>query len=198
MSFWDSELGVVTGNEEDAFAKSFVRIPVRIPDGTMALARICEFVNAEHSGNKYLNISWMLTDGDFKGSKVEQKLKVFGDPKAKDSAKARHRALNMLKLIYQLYQLKPTHPGEPTDKDLSVFVGKSAGIKIHETEPNDEGKQYNWVSEIHEAKGFKCETGISLVVTHSNTTTQNDLFDSAFSRNKQYNEQNDATDDIPF
>ena len=39
--FWSSELGEVTGSAEDAFAKTFTRIP----DGTMALARIEKFKN---------------------------------------------------------------------------------------------------------------------------------------------------------
>lgn len=194
MSFWESELGTVTGKAEDAFAKIFKQIP----DGTMALARIDNFVNSEYNGNKHLTINWILTDGDFKGSKVEQKLKVFGDPMAKDSAKARHRALNMLKLIYQLYNTKPKHAGDPTDDDLSVFIGKTAGIKIRETEPNDQGRQYNWVSEIHDAKGFKCETGVSLVVTHTNTLFSNSPVDSAFSRQSQLPTDTSLDDDIPF
>ncbi len=196
MSFWESDLGEITGNAADAFAKSFTLIP----DGTMALARIETFANGEYDGYKFLNIIWILTDGDFKGAKVEQKIKVFGDPKAKDSAKARHRALNMLKLIYQLYNIKPKHAGDPTDEDLQVFAGKSAGILIRETEPNHEGKQYNWVAEIHDSKGFKCETGTSLVVKHKsngNGGFTNDTIDSALTRN-QHLTLNAMEDDIPF
>ena len=192
MSFWESELGEVTGLAADAFAKSFTQIP----DGTMALARIESFANAEYNGNKYLAINWLLTDGDFKGAKVEQKLKVWGDPRDKDPAKTRHRALNMLKLIYQLYNTKPKHSGDPTDQDLAIFVGKAAGIKIRETEPNDQGRQYNWVAEIHEAKGFKCETGVSLVVTHTNVNYGQATLDSAFSRNPPIDTPMD--DDVPF
>jgi hypothetical protein len=191
--FWSSELGEVTGNANDAFAKTFTQIP----DGTMALAKIESFGNMEYNGNKFLVISWLLTDGDFKGQKVEQKLKVFGDPASKDSAKARHRALNMLKLIYQLYSVKPKHAGDPTDQDLAVFVGKESGIKIRETEPNDQGRQYNWVAEVHEKKGFKCETGVSVVVTHTNSNFGQGTMDSAFSR--QANLPDVAHDDgIPF
>ena len=95
MSFWQSDLGEVTGSEDDAFAKSFKQIP----DNTLALAKIDSFVNAEYQDNKYLSIDWQLMDGDFKGQKVNQKIKVFGDSRDKDPAKTRHRALNMLKLI---------------------------------------------------------------------------------------------------
>jgi hypothetical protein len=193
--FWDSELGTITGDAADAFAKTFTQIP----DGTMALARIEAFVNAEYQGNKYLSIDWLLTDGDFRGQKVNQKLKVYGDPRAEDPAKARHRALNMLKLIYQLYNTKPKHAGEPTDADLAIFIGKAAGIRIRETEPDKStGRQYNWVAEIHEAKGFKCETGTSLVVTHNNTQFNNSAVESAFSRNASLPNAESLDDGIPF
>jgi len=194
MSFWESDLGEITGNASDAFAKTFTQIP----DGTMALARIESFLNAEYEGNRYLSIDWLLIDGDFKGQKVNQKLKVYGDPKASDSAKARHRALNMLKLIYQLYNTKPKHAGDPTDMDLAIFTGKEAGIKIRETEPNDQGRQYNWVAEIHTPKGFKCETGVSLVVTHTNTQFKQDNLETAFSRQGKLPVDTTMDDDIPF
>ncbi len=186
--FWSSDLGEITGKAEDAFAKTFTQIP----DGTCALARIEAFVNAEYNGNKYLSIDWVLTEGEFKGSKVNQKLKVWGDARDRDPARTRHRALNMLKLIYELYNTKPKHGDDPTDQDLAVFVGKIAGIKIRETEPNDQGRQYNWVSEIHDSKGFKSETGVKIVVTH----TRSPLLDSAFSRNQAPMEG--LSDDVPF
>lgn len=167
MTFWESELGDVTGKSEDAFAKQFSQIP----DGTKALAKIESFTNQEYkdSGFKYLNIEWVLQDGDFRGQKVQHKLKVYGgDQYDKDPAKTRHRALNMLKLLYQLFNIKPKHTNPPTDQDLAMFVGKIAGIKIRETEMNDKGKQYNWVAEVHPSAGFKGETGIGLpIVAHA-------------------------------
>ncbi len=184
-AFWESGLGEITGSIEDAFAKTFKQIP----DGTLALAKIDSFVNAEYQGSKYLSIDWQLTDGDFKGQKVNQKLKVFGEDKV------RHRALNMLKLIYLLYKVQPMHSNPPTDQDLYIFVGKHAGIKIRETEPNDEGKQYNWVSEVHAAAGFKCETGVKLIVTHKNIMP--DTYETALNRNANRT-YGHATEDIPF
>jgi hypothetical protein len=163
MSFWESELGEVTGKADDAFAKQFTQIP----DGTKALAKIQSFTNQSHkeSGFQYLNIEWVLTDGDFKGQKVQQKLKVYGgDQYDKDPAKTRHRALNMLKLLYELFKIKPKHSNPPTDQDLASFGGKIAGIHIRETAPNDRGRSYNWVAEVHPAQGFKCETGAGLPV----------------------------------
>jgi len=160
MSFWQSTLGNITGNSEDAFAKSFKQIP----DGTMALARIESFTNASYQDNKYLSIDWLLTAGEFKGQKVNQKIKVFGDSRDKDPERTRFRALNMLKLVYKLFGFTPNNNMPPHDSDLEFFMGKEAGIKIRETEPNAEGKQYNWVSEVHSTKGFQCESGIKLVV----------------------------------
>jgi len=190
--FWTSELGEITGKAEDAFAKSFTMIP----DGTMALAKIESFVNdTNQNGFRCLVVNWLLTDGDFKGAKVIQKIKVFGDDPqyAKDDAKTRHRALNMLKLLYQQFSLSPKNNEPPSDEDLLVFAGKIAGIKIRETEPNAENKTFNWVSEVHKAQGFKCETGVKLEVTHVHA--QHDLFDSAFSRNQK----STADDtDVPF
>jgi len=192
-AFWESELGEITGNAADAFVKSFKQIP----DGTTALARIDSFTNAEYQGNKYLSIDWILTDGDFKGQKVNQKLKVWGDARDKDPMRTRHRALNMLKLIYQLFNIKPKSSEPPTDMELSSFNGKIAGLKIRETEPNDEGKQYNWVSEVHGAQGFKSETGVSTIVTHVNKAYVN--VDSAFSRNTERAQAMKELDaDIPF
>ena len=43
MSFWDSELGPITGSTDDAFVKSFSVIP----DGTMALASIDYIVSKD-------------------------------------------------------------------------------------------------------------------------------------------------------
>jgi hypothetical protein len=197
MSFWDSELGEVTGNTADAFAKSMSF--KQIPDGTMATAKIESFLNDEYQGFKFLTVNWVLTDGDFRGAKVAQKLKVIdADPRDKDPAKTRHRGLNMMKLMYQLFNLKPKHANAPTNDDLSVFVGREAGIKVRETEPNIDGRQYNWVAEIHDKKGFKSETGVSIVVTHVNQPVQGTL-DSAFSRNTTVATGFDnMTDDIPF
>jgi hypothetical protein len=180
MSFWNSELGDVTGKAEDAFAKQFTQIP----DGTTALAKIESFTNQVYkdSGFQYLNVEWVLTDGAFKGQKVQQKIKVYGGDKFdKDSAKTRHRALNMLKLLYQLFNLKPKHTSPPTDQDLASFSGKIAGLKIRETEPNDKGKSYNWIAEVHPTVGFKSETGVGLpVVARSSVSSYSSTPDSPF------------------
>lgn len=183
MSFWESDLGEVTGKAEDAFAKNIMG---SIPDGTMASAKIESFLNGEKDGISFLVIEWLLIEGDFAGRHIRQKLHVFDH-----DIKKRHRALNMLKLMYQLFRISPTHKNAPSDDDLMIFTGKTAGICIRETEPNEKGNIYNWVSEVHEIKGFKCVTGIKTVIE---SKPSGDL-GSAFSRNEK---ENTVLDDIPF
>ena|ERR1700730_3178880 len=179
--FWKSELGDLSGKPEDAFARSFRQIP----DNTYALAKIESFKNESFGENKYLNINWLIIDGDFKGQHVFQKLHVFdGDQKK------RHRSLNMLMLVYKMFHVEPKEDAPPSDMDLQQFLSKVAGIRVQETLPNDEGKQYNWVSEIHAPAGFKCETGVTKVVTHS--------VDSALSRNAHLKSGIGIDDELPF
>ncbi len=101
----------------------------------------------------------------------------------------------MLKLMYVLFKITPKHKDAPTDADLAAFKGHFAGIKIRETEPTAEIRGHNWVSEVHSTQGFKCETGIKLVVTHSNVADNSAVFESAFERNKEFQS---AKNDIPF
>lgn len=183
MSFWKSELGQVSGEQKDAFTATFKSIP----DGTKALAQIKEFKNKEFKSNDYLEVQWLLTEGDFKGLHVFQKIKVF-DP----DPKARHRGLNMLMLLYKMFNQKPKDAEPPTDSQLRVFVGKAAGIKIQETPPNDQGKVYNWVSEIHKAEGFKCESGISSYVAPRSFSA------GAPPESAQIAEKEEPDDEIPF
>ena len=190
MSFWTSEQGELTGSADDAFAKSFKQVP----DGTMALASIHKYCLEEHDGFKYFKIDWLLTEGDFKGQHVYQKIKAIdADSRDKNPTRTKHRALNMMMMLYKLFKLRPASDAMPTDQDLLVFNGKIAGIKIQETEPNQAtGKQYNWVSEVHAAQGFKCETGVSAQVTHTRPSLE-----SSFSRQREAGEDS-LHDDVPW
>ena len=62
MSFWNSELGALSGKAEDAFTRVFSVIP----DGTMAIAKIKSF----HHKDDIFEIDWELTAGDYKGQHV--------------------------------------------------------------------------------------------------------------------------------
>jgi hypothetical protein len=183
MTFWQSELGELSGKAEDAFTRVFSVIP----DNTKALAKIEHFTIRD---NTY-TIDWQLTDGEFKGQHVFQKLKVLDmEPKK------RHKALNMLKYLYDLFAIKPKHTNAPTEDDLRIFVGKHAGIKIQEwSMPKTDGPgiiEGNFVSEVHPAAGFVCEKGVKAEVVHQSTQT-------AFDRNPRGgNGLDNLDDDIPF
>lgn len=181
MSFWSSDIGQLTGAPEDAFTRLFTVIP----DGTMAVAKIHRMYNVENNGQKLIEIDWEITDGEFKGRHVFHKLKVYDEDN-----KRRHKALNMLMLIYKLFKLSPQNNDAPTDEFMRVFSGKHAGIKIQEWE--SDGKSGNWISEVHPAQGFKCETGVKMQVTHTNSPVE-----SAFSRNPKPTAST-SDDDIPW
>ena len=181
MNFWSSDLGQLTGNPEDAFTQSFSVIP----DGTKAIAKIVRMYNVEHNGEKRIEIDWELVDGEFKGRHVFHKLKVFDE-----NSNKRHKALNMLMLIYKMFKVQPSSTEPPSDDFMKVFIGKHAGIKVQEWE--NDGKCGNWVSEVHPSQSFKCETGVKMVVTSTPSAVE-----SAFSRNPKV--QTDVVeDDIPW
>lgn len=183
MSFWESQLGEITGSAADAFAKSFEVIP----NNTRALAEIKSFKHDSQNEFTFLNITWSLVEGEFKGAEVNQKLKVFGGNKYdKDPERTRFKALNMLKLLYQTLNIKPKSNDAPTDNDLLAFQGKRAGIKIRETEPNDRGMQYNWVSEVHKPDNFESVTGRHVKVKDKEK-------EASFSDNDTLSD-----DDLPF
>lgn len=186
MNFWYSEFGEITGNNDDAFNRGFGLIP----NGTMALAKIDVFKHESFQSENNLKIEWILTDGDFKGQRVFHKIKVFDqDPKA------RHKALNMLMLIYKLFNKIPSGEEPPTPEELKTFTGKIAGIKIMETKPNDDGKIYNFVGEVHPANGFKSMTGEPRILSQRRNSSNEELT-SALTRQRQHNPIID--DDIPF
>lgn len=180
MSFWQSPINKpITGLAEDSHVGSFDLIP----DGTTALAMIKLF-ELKPEFNDYpafFQITWKIIDGEFKNREVRQKIKAFDN----DPEKV-HTALNMMKRVYDLCEYKPSHANLPTNQDLANMHGKSLGIKIQEWDFN--GKQGNFISEVHGIDGFVQEKGIKKTVTHP--------IESAFSRNK--NTASVMDDDIPF
>lgn len=192
-NFWTSGSGLQpTGETHKAFVPEFSTIP----NNTTAVAQIKAFevVNKQINGiqQKFLQITWKIANGDFKGREVNQKIKPFeGSPEQID------RALNMLKLVMDLCEIKPTHAGEPTNQDLMKMHGKVCGIKIREwSMPKEDGsgmREGNFVAEVWPAKDFKVETGIKMettVISHS--------IDTAFSRNPRSINLDDLDQDLPF
>ena len=179
-----------SGKPEDAFIGDFTVIP----EGSIASAMIKSFTlidqeNKRTGGNdKFYQIVWKLLDGDFKSREVIQKIKCFdGKPEQIQ------RNLNMLKLVMQLCNFKPTHNEAPKDIELIPMLNSIAVIKIGEwSMPKNDGgiMEGNFVREVHPAGSLVAETGIKAEVVHRPT-------DSALNR---YSGHQDLapSDDIPF
>lgn len=187
MSFWHSDLGEITGKAEDAYTQSFNNEV--IPNDTMAIAEIIKFVPKEYDGKEYYQIDWKITEGEYKGRIVFHKIHAFDS-----EPKKRHTALNMMKLIYKMFHVKPKDDTSPIDSDLNIFKGKQAGIKIQEWESKRNGKSGNWVSEVHPVAGFVAAIGTKMA--HS-TTYNSSTVDSALTRHAA-KKSNMVDDDIPF
>ena len=191
LDFWHSDLGVITGSQDDAFIKSFSAI---IPDNTLALAKIIGAANDEYNGVKTIKIEWELVDGEYKGARTFQKIKAFdADPKK------RHTALNMLKLIFDLARIDPAHNRAPNDVELSLLIYCFAGLKIQEwslIKQNGEESSGNFISEVHNPKDFVSVSGKAKEKMRPLPRAQG--VESAFSRNIPANLSADLNDDIPF
>jgi len=181
MSFWLSGTGVApTGAPKDAFLGDFSVIP----DGTVASASIKSFVLVEKEKGfdglpeKYYQIVYKLLDGEFKSREVTQKIKCFyGKPEQIQ------RGLNMLKLIMQLCEFKPTHNDAPQDLELIPMLNKIVSVKIGEwfmkNKKTGEDMNGNNIREVHASGAIPTETGIKAIVEHKPTSS----VESAFSRN---------------
>jgi len=189
MSFWSLSTGEApTGTAEASFVSDFSIIP----DGTTAPAQIKEF-KLEDSNQSYpsafYEITYKVTDGQFKGREVRQKIKCFdAKPNIAD------RSLNMLKRVYDLTSHKPAHVEAPSTADLRPMVGRIVGIKIREfigTKQDGTPSNGNYVSEVNKFdKDFEVVVGSKLEVPPT-------AISSALTRNAVAGLPNDGSD-IPF
>lgn len=168
MSFWSSFSGdIIDGSEERSHSKGFELIPNNTT--ASSIIKKSELLKIQDSNDKFYQITYQLIDGDFKGSFVQQKIKCFDH-----DDKKRDRNLNMLFRLFKLCNYKPDHNSEPNNDDLINLNGNHIGIKIREWEYD--GKQGNWVSEIHAVDdNFVSKTGIKTVFKQ--TIKTNDIED---------------------
>jgi hypothetical protein len=133
--FWTG----VTGDKDKAFAQT----SSLIPDNTYAVCEIksAKFVKPE-SWKEHFEITWRIIEGPFQNRLVWQKLYAFDDNNDKAM-----RARNMLMLTYNVTKAQLPE-AMPTENDLLNLVGKLAKIRIQIWDMN--GKQGNWVSEVHD------------------------------------------------
>ena len=186
-SWWDLSNGQkATGNESDAFISQMGIIP----DGTQTTAKIQKFTIEPGQGKPFINIQWKLVEGDFHNRVVFQKLHCWDDKPQKAD-----RSKNMLLLIMKLCNHQPVTGSEPTDKDFAPMLGKTCGIKIAEwsmIKPDGTLGQGNFVSEVHDAKGYEVLSGKKLEVVGYPSPV-----DSAFSRNPRTTDTS-LEADVPF
>ena len=170
--------GMPDGSAEHAHMQAFTIIP----DGTMAAAMIKSIENKEFPDSApFIQVTWKLVNSDFKGNEVRQKLDIF-NPDIKKSDRAKQ-------MFMRLCILTGCEIQRATDDDLLQFKNKIIGIKIQEWQLN--GKEGNWVSELHPAGGdFVAITGTKKEVVHTQGV------ESALTRNAAVHPG--LTDDIPF
>jgi len=194
MSFWNSGGGNVTGNPQDAFVSDFTIIPnnTTAPASIKSISLIEKENRFNNSTDKYYEFTYKLLSGDFKGREVAQKIKCFQGEQS-----SIQRALNMLKLIMDLCDYKPSHGGEPTAQELMSMQGKVLGIKIREWQMQKvDGSgtmEGNFVAEVHKIDDkFITETGVKLKPKMPEASKHHDNgFDN-------FTPDNEKDDSIPF
>lgn len=176
MTFWESQSGTkIDGSAESSHVQQFKVIP----DNTRAIVSIKDVQLRNIQGDEFYQATYKIIDGDFKGEEVRHKIKAFDNDKKK-----RDREVNMLMRLFRLCGKQPVGNTAPGNDDLAQLKGSVIGIKIQEW--FFDGKEGNWVSEIHPSDGYVSETG---------KKAEHDL-SSAFSRNEARNSGID--NDVPF
>jgi hypothetical protein len=176
MSFWQSQSGTpIDGSVENSHAY----VMKVIPDNTRAIVSIKDVELKNIQGDEFYQATYKIIDGEFKGCEVRHKIKCFDNDKKK-----RDREVNMLLRLFKLCSKTPPAEHAPTKDELLQLKGSVIGIKVQEW--FFDGKEGNWVSEIHASDGFVSEAGKKAV---------HDL-SSAFSRNES--RVNGLESDVPF
>lgn len=133
-----------------------------IPNRTNAIASIASAAWAkDRAGNRYINIQWAVEKPEaYANRRVFQKLWCDDDdPRAKDPAKKRDKAKQMLAAIDANAGGKLAKAGrEPDDDDLALaLTNKAMGVTIMVWEldaENGEKLEGNWISAVWK-KGTK-------------------------------------------
>lgn len=176
MSFWESQSGTkIDGSVENSHVQQFKVIP----DNTRAVVSIKDVVLKNIQGDEFYQATYKIIDGDFKGEEVRHKIKAFDH-----DTKKRDREVNMFMRLFKLCGKQVTGNTAPGSEELAQLKGCVIGIRIQEW--FFDGKEGNWVSEIHPSDGFVSEAG---------KKAERDL-STAFSRNPRTDSGLD--NDVPF
>lgn len=122
-----------------------------IPANTKALAMIsnAEWRDADQHNGRYINLTWDIVEGEFKGRKVFHKVKLFDADKAKVL-----RAQKMLIAIDANCKGVIAAAGvEPTLQGLQSLLHSPMYILINVYTPKDpNAKPVNWIAAVSERK----------------------------------------------
>lgn len=186
--FWESPLGQLTGLPADSFVFQYDNR--RVPNNSFLSCKVSK-VSWDHDDYKnedVLDFYFTCNNSEFAGISSRLRIRPYST-----TDEVKHRNLNLLKLVYNMFGVRPSHAGAPNDTDFAQFIGKPCGCRWQLTDPNDKGYTYNYISEVHPIQGFTDSVGEETVVT----STPASKVDSAFERNR--NNAPDLTDeDIPF
>lgn len=178
MSFWTTSTGKqITGSEEDSFVMDFTSIP----NNTKARAKVKKLEEGKnYKEEPNYQLTWEITDGDFKGRIIKQNFDVFSsDDKKSDKAK------NMLARLSAILNQPFPLDRAPVNSDFLSVINKIAGIKVREMPTtNKKGEEIttNFVSELHLAgNDWISETGVKIELSDKSSAR----VESAFSRNQQ-------------
>lgn len=141
MSFFSQEALQTTGSFD---SNSFEVIP----DNTKALAVItnAEWREANQHNERHVSLTWDIVEGEFKGRKVFQKIKLFESDKNKVI-----KAQKMLIAIDANCKGAIAQAGvEPTEQGLASLLHSPMYIMIKEYEMN--GNKGNWICAVSERK----------------------------------------------
>jgi|SRR6056297_928376 len=189
MSFFTLSNGEKpTGDAESAHAAG----TLLIPHNTQAIAKIDSFKLIESQTSDFPSfyaVKFELMNTKYKGFYVTLKLKPYDQKKS-----IQDRAKQMFVRLYHLCQLQPAHSGAPQDNDLLMFKDKILGIKILQW--FYQGKEGNFVSEIHSSQNYECKEGEYLTppTPSGQDVKQQETADQAFSQQQTQT----LDDDIPF
>lgn len=119
-----------------------------IPKDTSVLSVIEEAANAEHEGDRYINVKWRISKPDEYANRVIfQKIRAYDTDPAKAEKAKRMLAAIATNAGGKLFQaMQKAQESEPSDMSLMHIANKPMVLKLGVWEFND--KTGNWVQAV--------------------------------------------------
>ena len=162
-----------------------------IPDNTKAPAEIRKVETKEWQGEKYFNVHYKLTAGDFKNRMIFQKFKVFAENE--DGDKARIRLIKFIKACCT--EVPKEMPDETMLKQLEgIEIGLT--ISLFECTDGVERNVVRWTDKLD--SNFKIETGKKKEDEGKATTEAYEAWSNEAKSKESEKKDEFLNDDIPF